>query len=258
MKTDPNNIIKPNFDNTPSAAPNTSSADPDHTTGSDIDRLKELHGKLTALAKKSFKLAREAGEILCRLKNQKNHGEWESYVEQEVGIHPRTASNYMRIWNETSDPQTLEKMLKSETISDLSVRGALAWIQKNVKKKRTPNDKSDKVDKPEDKPSEQSDTQPGGFLSLVDGSLISLKKIDWKEGLISRASLETSLSELSSKAETPEDKKGTARAQRFVTEISASINRCSGKAKPEEATQTAQAALQAVMRLMSNPNSKSQ
>lgn len=240
---------------------------PDPTTGNDIPpfhstpvsdkdvaRLKEVHSKLNKLAKITFKLAREAGEILCRIKEKTPHGKWEQYVVEELGIPPRTASNYMRIWRETSHLKGALEFVNSENISDLGIRNVLDYLAEQ--KKSSPPQSDDNSPAPKSGPI--STSQATASLSLVDGSKIPLSKIGWKAGLITASSLEEAFSEMVSQTKSHDGEKGIAREQRFIVEIAACINRRTGTANPDTASNIAQSALQKVIDLISKSGTSSQ
>ncbi|MCP5536111.1 MAG: hypothetical protein H7A51_07715 [Akkermansiaceae bacterium] len=220
----------------------------------DVVRVKELHSELNKLAKKTLLLASEAGRILCRLKEDTPHAQWESYVQKELGIHPRSASNYMRVWTQLSHWETSGEFLKSESVSEMGMREALDFFTEQEESATTKSERPS----PKVPVKRRAAPQPHEFFSLADESKISFKKIRWKEGLISKDCLETSLSKLTSKDETPRETKTLARQQRFVAEIAASINRCAGMTRPEVATKTAQAALEIVSKMISESEKPSQ
>lgn len=100
----------------------------------DEARVKELHSELQALGDRALTLAMKAGKILCKIKNDGSHGNWESYVKNDLGIHPRTASNYMRL---CSYEDEINKWMHKKSISDLGVRAALDYLAKKKKKATT-------------------------------------------------------------------------------------------------------------------------
>lgn len=238
----------------PTAKKTLSDSQPDREHINDLTRVKELHSQLNKLAKKSLLLAREAGEILSRLKDKTPHGGWEAYVEKELGMHPRTASNYMRIWRKTSSFDKIGEFLKSESVSEMGLREALDHFAKPKQQTSTKSDDGS----PALKPCPGPKSQAHATLSLADGSQLSFKKIGWVEGPIPKVSLENSLIDLASQDEMPADKKVVARQQRFVAEIANTINRCSGKAKSDVAMKIAQPALKIVSNMISESAKPSQ
>jgi len=61
---------------------------------------RNLIKELDSLSRKALAKAFRAGELLQSLKKQINHGEWTEYLKCTLGVQPRTASNYMRLFNE--------------------------------------------------------------------------------------------------------------------------------------------------------------
>ena len=95
----------------------------------DEAQVKELIGEWLDLRRRSLAIAMKLGRILtdlkAELKTARPRRFWEPYVRDHLGVHPRTASNYMRIWREASDLDKLGKNLESETISDMGIREVL-------------------------------------------------------------------------------------------------------------------------------------
>ncbi|XOV81654.1 MAG: DUF3102 domain-containing protein [bacterium] len=58
----------------------------------------------------------EAGNLLQEAKESCGHGKWERYLENEIGIKPRTAQRYMRLAANTSRVSHLESLTEALAI----------------------------------------------------------------------------------------------------------------------------------------------
>jgi hypothetical protein len=88
-------------------------ADPgiqDQTAAEEINRL---HRDILEAGKRTFGVAIEIGRLLSAQKKTLGHGRWLPWLEDHIQFTSRTATNYMRLF-ENRDK------LKSETISDLA------------------------------------------------------------------------------------------------------------------------------------------
>lgn len=141
-------------------------------------RAKKLHFNLGDLQRRTVSIARDLGEVLVKLKGELKCGNWETYVKEELGIHYRQASNYMRIWRETKGFKTLEDYYRSEMISDLGI----AEILKHFAKK-----KQSLQNEIEGSKQEKEDNRP---IKLADGSSLDTRKLKLKSGVINEADLD--------------------------------------------------------------------
>jgi hypothetical protein len=81
-------------------------------------RINEHHRQAYGHAAKAIEHARQAGELLIQAKSEIPHGGWLPWLKANCDVSEREAQRYMRLasrWHE----------LKSDTVSDLSLRGAL-------------------------------------------------------------------------------------------------------------------------------------
>lgn len=92
-----------------------------------ISRINDLHNQFTRLLKKSLNLALEIGKELYQIKESLPHGEFTSWIKNNLELTPRTARNYLKLHNNRDRLQGVDsitdayKMLKpkTETVSDL-------------------------------------------------------------------------------------------------------------------------------------------
>jgi hypothetical protein len=88
--------------------------------------IRECHAACQAIFQSSLLRAKEAGELLIRVKESLAHGEFGPWVDANCGFSPETARGYMRVarrWREleSADPDR-------ERVTDLSYRAALAQL----------------------------------------------------------------------------------------------------------------------------------
>lgn len=219
--------------------------------------VRELHGVWLDVRRKSLGIAIQLGRILTKLKAELKTAipkrNWEPYVRDHLGIEPRTARNYMRLFKKSSSIETLGKILKSETVSEIGIRDALELLAEHDKagKEKSTSPKSYTG-------SEKSQSgvkgSPRPNIQLADKSLIDLKKSRWVDGLIPLRSIESWVTHASSECDDKESVKVESQRQRAVVQIAAGINRACGKASPEKATEIAKASLEAVRQILTDSN----
>jgi hypothetical protein len=78
-----------------------------------VTEINRLHSEICDLARTSIENAVRIGELLAEQKASLNHGEWLPWLKVNVRFTARTASNYLRVFEN-------RLRLKSETISDLT------------------------------------------------------------------------------------------------------------------------------------------
>src|SRR5262245_24963831 len=59
--------------------------------------INAAHRRASEAARHSLEYAREAGELLIKVKDRLKHGDWMPWLEEEFAGTPRTAQLYMRI-----------------------------------------------------------------------------------------------------------------------------------------------------------------
>jgi hypothetical protein len=205
--------------------------------------------QLSEMGSKTLKLAKEAGQSLGELKLMIPHGEWKTYVEQQIGIRSRTASNYIRIaknWDEL----TLHLEGKKETVSDFGIRDALTYF---AKREGGPSVRSESEQDQILKKSGTSKTKksPPTF-KLADGSTLPSRCNEWSSVLFSREILEQELEEIAAKSgDAPEQI--FVRKQRHVVAIVESINLVVGNTGDETSVRSAKEALETVVKMLPEP-----
>lgn len=78
-----------------------------------LAQIKRLHSEILVAARKSLTSGIEIGRLLFEQKKSLPHGQWAQWLNANVPFTPRTATNYMRLWDE-------RERLKTETVSDLT------------------------------------------------------------------------------------------------------------------------------------------
>jgi DUF3102 family protein len=86
-------------------------------------RIRTYHEATVEALKHSVEHAMSAGDCLIEAKAQLNHGEWLPWLQDHCRITQRTAQRYMRL---SRNRDTVEA--KSDTMSDLTINGALALL----------------------------------------------------------------------------------------------------------------------------------
>ncbi|MBW1696072.1 MAG: DUF3102 domain-containing protein [Deltaproteobacteria bacterium] len=77
----------------------------DITADAEVERIKELHGQIKRSGEGMFKKALEIGEILTRKKSAMKHGQWLTWVKENLPFSQVTASAYMRLYANRDDPE---------------------------------------------------------------------------------------------------------------------------------------------------------
>jgi hypothetical protein len=94
-----------------------------------IARVKEinrLYGKTEEALRTTLQMAIRLGELLCAQKADLRHGEWLPWLEANTPIPPRSAANYMRVYENRA-------LLKKELISNLPEARRLLTVSKGPK-----------------------------------------------------------------------------------------------------------------------------
>jgi hypothetical protein len=86
------------------------------------ERLKVEHEAVVGSLRHGLHRAMNAGDILLEARTQVRHGDWLPWLES-CGISERTAQRYVRLAKHRAEIEA-----KSDTVSDLGIRGALALI----------------------------------------------------------------------------------------------------------------------------------
>ncbi|MDF1738652.1 MAG: DUF3102 domain-containing protein [Verrucomicrobiales bacterium] len=63
------------------------------------EEARKLHSELEGFQRTVLEKAIRIGELLSFLKERLEHGSWTNYLDSTLGIHPRSASNYKRIYD---------------------------------------------------------------------------------------------------------------------------------------------------------------
>lgn len=213
--------------------------------------MKALFEQWLDLRRRSLAIAMELGCILAglkaELKTAKPSRLWEPYVETCLGIHPRTASNYMRIWREARALDQIGNDLPSEIVSEMGIRemlDLLAETRKDVtndteSSKSSRKDKNANLRRLEDTP-----------IQLADGSGMDMKHIHWSDGLITRKSLESWVMRVDSDAQDKGEQKLTTRRQRAVIYIAAGVNRACGTGDPSSAAKLVESSFEDILTML--------
>ncbi len=251
--------IKTNSPDTPSAT-NQIEATPTENLAipgkeDEESKVRKLHAELLALGRTSLEFAIEAGDILAALKTELRNAvpkrKWQPYVRDHLGIDPRTASNYMRLYRRFSDIESIGTAKRTEMISDTGIRKALDYLaeidkaaRKNSGRKKAGGDTK------RSKASSSNDPIGPPPLRLADGRSLDLGQLHWKDGLISSHVIGSWLSRFEPDAADPKAEKQEARRQQAVVHIAAGINRACGRARPDVAKELAMSAIEVVQRLL--------
>jgi len=87
-----------------------------------VARITELHQAIVSHAQVSLQTAIAIGQILEPIKSTLKHGEWIPWIEKYLTFTPRTAQNYLRLYEN-------RELLKNETVSHLSDAYSLLLTQ---------------------------------------------------------------------------------------------------------------------------------
>ena len=111
----------------------------------EIKRLKKLHAAFVKHSKDAIDRALELGEILTRIKESVEHGEWLPWIEANVPeISTRTAQNCMRLWKKRDLLKNAADAYLVESVSD-----ALAIVYGREKEEAQENDAPDAAENAE-------------------------------------------------------------------------------------------------------------
>ena len=83
------------------------------------------------------------GRTLCQAKEKVGHGKWEKWLTDNCrNISARTAQRYMKL---ADSPEVRAALGKNDTVSDLSLRAALALANRNPKQSK-PSEEYDRAE----------------------------------------------------------------------------------------------------------------
>jgi len=84
------------------------------------------------------------GRTLSQAKEKVGHGKWEKWLTDNCrDISARTAQRYMKL---ADSPEVRAALGKNDTVSDLSLRAALALANRNPPQPKPPSDEYDKAE----------------------------------------------------------------------------------------------------------------
>lgn len=226
----------------PAPATDESPAFPvDHVRPTSIEReIRELNAELRILQRKCAARTVRIGRLLLELKENTEYGKWESYVENQLGIPPRTASRYMNLWKRVQTVAGIGEIFSSAKLAELSVTDLEDWLD------RLEGGEVPKREKAQSQPKAKPPVE-SMLLSLADGSEVDLKRLGWKEGLLSRQKLENCLRQTK---HADGDVKQRARFERVVLRVAASVNLACGKADRTTALRVVDAAFSTIRDLL--------
>ena len=75
---------------------------------------KSLRDKLDGLQRTSAATARELGRILFQLKGKLPHGDWETFLKEQLNLKIRAVRNYIRIWSETKHCESINEYYETD------------------------------------------------------------------------------------------------------------------------------------------------
>jgi len=78
-----------------------------------VPEIRKLHSELQGVLQNALDKAIRLGDLLSQEKARLKHGQWLPWLKTWCPFHERTATNYIRVF------QNRER-LKSETVSDLT------------------------------------------------------------------------------------------------------------------------------------------
>ncbi|MDQ8192450.1 DUF3102 domain-containing protein [Roseibacillus persicicus] len=210
------------------------------------NKARELNQTINSMAKKTVNLARDLGKLLAELKEAKPHGTWEDYTKNQLNIHPRSASTYIRIWEETKSYPSLEEYAKSEACTDLTIRGLQEHIaQKDGKKKA---DALKLIQQGKSKTSELASSS----LTLADGSKLDTRKLDLADGLIDVETISNHFSPENPTQDSAREPGLHSRVQRVAASLLAALSQAIGNRRDREAFEVAELAISEVQFLLKN------
>ncbi len=221
-------------------------------------KVRELHTEWLRLIRKSLSVAIQLGRILVELKAELKKAipkrPWEPYVRIHLGIHPRTASNYMRLSLNASTINGIGELLQSETISELGIREGLNLLTEVKKASKITTDQ-EHPEHPKHAPSARgssamSEADEQTTLPLVDGSRINMRTIHWSDGIIPRSKIESWLTEVSPEPDNPKKRRIEARRQRAVIFIAAGINHACGNSEPTAASELVESSFEIIRAML--------
>jgi hypothetical protein len=94
--------------------------------------------------KSAVQRAMGLGRTLTQAKEKVGHGKWEKWLTDNCrNISARTAQRYMKL---ADSPEVRAALGKNDTVSDLSLRAALALANPSTKPPKPPSDEYDRVE----------------------------------------------------------------------------------------------------------------
>ncbi|MGJ8724463.1 MAG: hypothetical protein ACSHYB_07895 [Roseibacillus sp.] len=210
------------------------------------NKARELSQTIGSMRSKTLHLARELGELLADLKESKPHGTWEDYTGEELKIHPRSASTYIRIWEETKNYPSLEAYAKSEDLSDLTIGGIQAHLAKKDAKKKENGLKQIQQGRSQ---SRESASSP---LILADGSKTDARKLSLEDALVDVETISNHFSPDNPAKDSTRDPKLQAQVQRVTASLLAALSKSIGSRRDQEAYEVADMAIAELQTLLKN------
>lgn len=245
-----------------------------------IQRIRERHAAVLHLGHKTLQMGRDIGEDLARFKKSVGHGNWQQVVETELGMDPKCASRYMRIYHKW------ELLAKSDKFPDFNLSSADDYIATEEKKAKAEKNaiakvssdtavsrevKSDSVvgptqvvepEKPENPTDEvdtgaTSDQQPAEekrteeiLYVLADDVGVTPTSAGWMDGFIPWLQVKQSLDQIAYQGRSSDDKSRFVARQRVVLQVVGNANRDILKDSPPEAVKDYLLALDTARKLI--------
>lgn len=158
--------------------------------------IREKFRDLCMIGRRTLTMVIELGGLLQDHKESVKEagGKWENYAENVLGIPVRSASNYMRIYN---NRETLEK---SEKFSEIGMSGGIALLraEETGAKAKKPKPKGPIGDKSNSTGSKIEPTDSGEKKSpppfeLAGDSKLPAEEVKWTHGIIERNEVNNAL-----------------------------------------------------------------
>jgi len=216
---------------------------------------RQLNAEIVALGRKALVDAVRLGGILtdlkAELKGARPRRNWEPYVRAHLGIHQRTASNYMRLFRHATHFDSFCRLVNSENLSEIGVRRTLDTLARQKGSGQTPPASSGKAERTggRDPGTSQAGTGKAPF-GLADGSCIEPRRLRWVDGIISRRAIEASMLDIGADLDTPEKRKTGAMRQSAAIQIAAVINRVCVDVEPSAALSLLDPSFEAIRKIL--------
>ncbi|MGJ8724582.1 MAG: hypothetical protein ACSHYB_08500 [Roseibacillus sp.] len=215
----------------------------------------KIKNELKGLARKTLICAFKLGEILTILKKEAGHGQWEGYLKSVLRICPRSARNYITIYDGLKVIPNILLLLKSESMADLGVTKALEYIREKKKEGRLVTEE----DLLKFEPKEKSKPEPkrNDSIALADGKKLSMKKLGWNDGLIRWDELIKSRLLVGGPAGDAE-LSARAQVQQMALVLIAGLNRGCGSAPKDAVAEVFKSAVEEVRSLLVEQNDRAE